>query len=133
MNHNEFNKKWIGKSYIEPWMDTVECVWWVKLYWKELWFNIGAFGWSAINGWNTFCPFGKEWKRVEYKPGIYPRQWDILFWSENRCKFGHTAFANKFCNANVLRYTDQNGTGKRDPFTARFTDYKHLLWWATRY
>ena len=132
MNHNEFHKKWIWKSYIEPWMKTVECVGGVKLYWKELWLNIWAFGWSAINGWNTWCPFGKEWKRVEYKPWIYPKQWDILFWSEARCKYGHTAIANKFCNANVLRHTDQNWTGKQDPFTARFTDYKHLLWWATR-
>lgn len=133
MNHNEFNKKWIGKSDIEPWMETVECVWGSKLYCKELWFPIKAFWWSAINGWKTWSPFDSSWKRVEYKPGMYPKQWDILFWSENRCKNGHTAFANKFCNANVLRYTDQNGTGKRDPFTARFTDYKHLLWWATRY
>jgi len=133
MNHNEFNKKWIGKQKDFDWSYWVQCVDWVRFYWKELWLNIGAFGWSAINGWNTFCPFGKEWKRVEYKPWMYPRQWDILFWSENRCKDGHTWIANKFCNANVLRYTDQNGTGHGDPFTARFTDFKHLLWWATRY
>lgn len=129
MNHKQFNLEYIGKSYIEPWMQTVECVGGVKLYWQKLWLNIKAFWGSAINWWNTWCPFDSKWKRVEYKPWLYPPQWAILFWSEKRCKNGHVAIANKFCNANVLRYTDQNGTGHRDPFTARFTDYKNLLGW----
>lgn len=129
MLHKDFNKKWIWKRYIEPWMGTVECVGLSKLYCRERWFPIKAFWWSAINGWNTWCPFDSKWKRVEYKPWLYPPQWAILFWSEKRCKNGHTAYSNKFCNKNVLRYTDSNWTGHRDPITARFTDYNNLLWW----
>jgi len=132
MNHTEFNKNWLWKNVDFDWVYWYQCVDWVRLYWQKLWLNIGAFGWSAINGWNTWCPFDDSWKKVEYKPWMYPKQWDILFWSENRCKNGHTAYANKFCNAKMLRYTDQNWTGHRDPFTARFTDYKNLLGWATK-
>lgn len=129
MTHDEFNIKWIGEIYIEPGMDTVECVGLSKLYCQELGYPISAFGSSAINGWNTGCPFNSKWKRVEYKPGMYPPQWAILFWSERRCKYGHTWVSNKFCNPNVLRYTDSNGTGKRDNITARFTGYENILGW----
>lgn len=129
MNHRDFNKKWIWKPYIEPWMETIECVGLSKLYCKERWLPISAFWWSAWNGWKTWCPFNSKWKRVEYKSWLYPPQGAILFWSEKRCKNGHTGVANKFCNANVLRYTDSNGTGHRDVITARFWEYKNLVWW----
>jgi len=132
MLHREFNKTYIWQPYKEPWMDTIECVGLPKLYCRKLWFPIGAFGWSAINGWETGCPFDDKWKRVEYKPWLYPPQWAILFWSEKRCKYGHTWVSNKFCNANVLRYIDSNGTGHRDVITARFTDYKNFLGWFER-
>ena len=131
MNHNEFNKEFIGKSYIEPGMKTIECVGFSKLYCIELWLPISSFGWSAINGWITGCPFNSKWKRVEYKTGMYPPQWSVLFWSENRCKYWHTWISNKFCNKDVLRYTDSNWTGKRDNITARFTGYENLLGWYT--
>jgi hypothetical protein len=63
---------------------------------------------------------------------MYPSQWAILFWSEKRCKYWHTAVANKFCNAKVLRYIDSNWTGKRDVITNRFTWYENLLGWYKR-
>ena len=129
MTHDEFNIKWIGKSYIEPGMSTVECVGLSKLYCQERGYPIKAFGWSAINGWNTGCPFDWKWKRVEYKSGMYPPQGAILFWSERRCKYGHTWISNSLCNPFLLRCTDQNWTWKRDNIKARWYTYKNILWW----
>lgn len=129
MNHKEFCIKWIGKYYVEPWMSTVECVGLSKLYCQERGYPINWFWWSAIKGWKTGSPFNSKWERIVYKPWMYPPQWAILFFSEKRCKYWHTWVANKFCNPNLLRYIDQNGTGRRDKITPRFTDYKHLLGW----
>lgn len=132
MLHREFIKKWTGKSYAETPQLWVQCVWSVKNYCKEMWFSISSFWWSAWNWWKTWCPFDSKWKRVEYKPWLYPSQWDIVFWSESRCKDGHVSIANKFCNKDVLRHFDGNGTGNWDPYTNRFTDYKNVVGWMTK-
>lgn len=129
MTHKQFCIKWLYHKYIEPWMSTLECVGLSKLYCIERWFPIKWFWWSAIKWWKTGSPFDDKWERVVYKPWLYPPQWAILFWSEKRCKYGHTGVSNKFCNPDLLRYIDQNGTGNRDKITPRFTDYKHLLGW----
>lgn len=130
--HNEVIKKWMGKNYIEPWMNTAECVAWSKKYCQEMGYPISSFSWSAHAWWVTWSPFNNTWKRVVYKSGMFPPEWSILFWNENRCKNGHTAVANEFCNENVLRYTDQNWTGHYDIIQARFTDYKNLSGWFER-
>ena len=90
------------------------------------------FGWSAWNGWVTWKPFDKNWVRVEKTALNYPKEWDIIFWSEKRCKDAHVAIANKFCNPLLLRYSDQNGTWHEDKIQPRWSDYKNVVGWYTR-
>ncbi len=132
MTHEEFIKKWIWKKYIEPWMQTVECVWGVKNYCKERGFPIKSFWGSAWNGWVTWSPFDSTWKRVVKTPFNYPKEWDIIFFNESRCKYWHVAVANKFCNPLTLRYLDENGTGKWDAYTNRFWTYLNVCGWFTK-
>lgn len=132
MTHEEFLKKWLWKKYEESPELGVQCVWGIKLYCKERWYPIKSFWWSAWNGWKTGCPFDDSWKRIEYKPWMFPKEGDIVFFSEKRCKYGHVVSANKICNKDVLRCVDSNGTGKHDPFTNRFYDYKSVAWWYQR-
>lgn len=113
-------------------MKTAECVAWAKKYCEERGYPIKAFGGSAINGWLTGSPFDDTWVKVHYKKGLFPQQGDIIFWSEDRCEYGHVAVVNKFCNANVLRYSDQNGTGKQDKISRRFSDYRHVVGWMSK-
>ena len=129
MNHKEFVKKWIGKSYEETHELWVQCVWGWKIYARERGWSIWSFGWSAWNGWLYWLPFNSEWKRVEYKKWMFPPEWALVFWNEKRCKYWHVAIANRLCNQDVLRCLDQNGTGKGDPFTHRFYDYKNIVGW----
>lgn len=128
MNHSEFVKKWIWKSYQETPELWIQCVGGVKIYAKERKWNIWTFWGSAINGWNTWLPFDSSWTRIEYKPWLFPPQWALIFFSEKRCKNWHVSLANKYCNKDVLRHLDQNWWGKWDPFTHRFSDYKNVLW-----
>lgn len=132
MNHSEILQKWMGKNYIEPWMKTAECVAWAKKYCEERGYPIKSFGGSAWNGWKTWIPFDDSWVRINYKPWTYPRQGDIVFWSEWRCTNGHVAVAWKFCNEKVLRCTDENGKGKWDPVTPRFYNYDHVVGWFSK-
>lgn len=128
MTHKEFTQKWIGKSYEEtPWYG-IQCVGGAKKYCQERWWTIWSFWWSAINGWKIWMPFNKDWTRVEYTPWSFPPEWALIFWSEKRCLNWHIAVANRFCNKDVLRCFDENGTGKGDPYTHRFYDYKNVLW-----
>lgn len=129
MKHSKVINKWKWRIYIEKWMNTAECVWWVKLYWAERWFSIKAFWWSAINWWNTWCPFDDYWERVVKTPFNSPSEWDIIFWSEKRCKNGHVSVANNLCNLIVLRHIDQNWTGKQDKIQPRWSNYSNVLWW----
>lgn len=129
MNHNEFLQKRVWEKYKEPGMWTVECVGAVKLYCKERGYPIKAFWGSAINGWNTGCPFDDTWERIVKTPMNYPSEGDIVFWSEKRCRYGHVAISNKFSNPLMLRYVDGNGTGHGDPITVRFWSYRHVLGW----
>ena len=132
MNHKEILAKWVGKNYAESPELWYQCVWWVKKYYqeKDIWLN--SFWGSAITGWITESPFGREWKKVKYTWFNSPSEWDVIFWSEARCKFGHTAIANKFCNPLVLRYSDQNGLWRWDKIQNRWGTYKNVLWWFTR-
>ena len=128
MTHAQFVKKWIWKSYKETESLGVQCVWGVKLYAKERGWIIWSFWGSAWNGWKYWLPFDSSWTRIEYKPWLFPPEWALVFWNEKRCKNGHVAISNKFCNKDLLRCLDQNGTGHGDPFTHRFYDYKNVVW-----
>lgn len=130
MNHSEAVEKWRWKNYIETGMKKWECVAWAKKYCKERGFPIKSFGWSAISGW-TWVPFSGKWKRISKTKMNYPPEWALVFWSEDRCKYGHVAVASKFCNPALLRCTDQNGTGKGDPIQPRWYTYSSVLgWWV---
>ncbi len=132
MTHSEFPKKYIGKAIDFDWVYDVQCVDWVRFYCKEMWFPIKSFWWSAWNWWITWKPFDPTWKRVIKTPFNYPKEWDIIFFNESRCKYWHVAIANKFCNLFVLRYLDENWTWKWDPYTNRFWTYNNVVWWMTR-
>ena len=130
--HKFILARWIGKTYIEPWMKTAECVAWAKMYCNQSWYSIRSFGGSAWNGWNTWKPFDSYWKRIEKTPMNYPKEWDIIFWNEKRCKNGHVAVANRFCNPLVLRYSDQNWTWRQDKIQNRFWTYLNVVGWYTK-
>lgn len=132
MTHKEVISQWIWKNYIEPWMKTAECVAWAKKYCNQRWYPIKSFWWSAWNGWVTWSPFDSKWKKVVKTSLNYPKEWDILFWSEKRCKYGHVAVANRMCTPMTLRYSDQNGTWKWDKIQHRFWTYLNVVWWMTR-
>lgn len=132
MNHQEFLKKYIGKAINFDWVYDVQCVDWVRFYCKERGFPIKSFWWSAWNGWITWKPFDDTWEKIRKTPFNYPKEWDIVFFNENRCKYWHVAVANKFCNPLVLRYLDENWTWKWDPYTNRFSTYKNCVWWMRR-
>lgn len=131
MLHRDIIIKWLWKPVSEPWYN-VECVAWVKKYCEERGYPIKGFWGSAIKWWVTWSPFDDSWVRVTYKPWMFPRQWDIVFWNEWRCVNGHVAVCWRFCNANVLRVTDENGTGHGDPVTPRFYNYNNLVGWFSK-
>ena len=132
MTHQEVLAKWIGKNYAESAELGFQCVWYSKLYTKERGYPIKGFWWSAWNGWVTWSPFDKTWKKIIKTPMNYPKEGDILFWSEKRCKYWHTAVANRLCNPMVLRYSDQNWTWKWDKIQNRFWTYLHCVGWFTK-
>lgn len=135
MNHKQFLNKWIGRKYQESPELGYQCVSLIKLYCNERGFPIRSFGWSAINWWNTGCPFNDRWERVEKTMIGYPKEWDIVFFSG--WEYGHVAIANKFCNPAVLRTIDQNAytwNGKwewKDAITPYFRGYSNVLGWYT--
>ena len=132
MLHSEYTSRFYGKKKDFDWAYWIQCVDSARHYCKERGFPIWPFGGSAINAWNTWKPFDSSWVRFNYKPWMYPKQWDIVFWSEKRCENGHVAVANKFCNKDVLRCFDENGTGHGDATTPRFYDYKNVLGWFSK-
>lgn len=132
MKHSEVIAKWIGKWYAETPQLWFQCVWWAKKYCEERGYPIKSFWGSAWNGWVTWKPFDDSWVRFPYKPWMFPKQWDLIFWSEDRCKNWHVSVASKHCNPNLLRHTDQNWTGKQDKIQPRFSDYKHVIWFYSK-
>ena len=132
MLHSEYRSRYYGKKIDFDWAYGIQCVDSARHYCSEMWFPIWSFWGSAINAWNTWAPFDDSWVRFTYKPWMAPKQGNIVFWSEWRCTNGHVAVANKFCNQNVLRCFDENGTGHGDPTTPRFYDYKNVLGWFSK-
>ena len=129
MKHAEVTKKWYWYNVDYDGSFWFQCVDWVRQYCKERWYPIESFLGSAIMWWDTWHPFDKTWKRIEYTWLNSPSEGDIIFWSEKRCKYGHTAVANRFCNPFLLRYSDQNGTWNGDVIQPRWSSYKNMLWW----
>ena len=64
---DEINK-WLGGHTEETKAFGYQCVAWAKQFCADMGYPIGAFGGSAINGWNTTSPFDSSWVRVEYTP-----------------------------------------------------------------
>lgn len=132
MKHSEVIAKWIGKWYAETPQLWFQCVWWAKKYCEERGYPIKSFWGSAWNWWKTWKPFDNTWRKVVKTSFNAPSEWDIIFWDEWRCKYGHVAVANKFSNLWLLRYTDQNWTWKQDKIQARFSTYKNCVGWYTK-
>jgi hypothetical protein len=132
MTHKEVMDKWIGKNYAETPELWFQCVWYSKLYCSERGYPIKWFWGSAWKGWVTWSPFDSKWKRVLKTPMNYPKEWDIIFFDESRCKNGHVSVWNRFCTPLLLRYSDQNWTWKYDKIQHRWGTYKSCVWWFTR-
>mgnify|MGYP002359057077 FL=1 len=132
MTHSEVIAKWLGKNYAEASNLWFQCVAWAKKYCQERWYPIKWFGGSAYKWWLTGSPFDNTWKKVVKTSFNAPKEWDIIFWDEWRCKYGHVAVASKFCNPALLRYTDQNWTWHEDKIQARFSTYKNCVGWYTK-
>lgn len=132
MNHTQTIKKWIWWHYQENEELGYQCVAWAKKYCEERGYPIRWFSGSAINGWFTGSPFDSSWKRVKYNWFNAPKEWDVIFWSENRCEDGHVAIANKFCYPFLFRYTDQNGGWYEELIQPRWNNGKNILGWFTR-
>lgn len=132
MTHKEVMDKWIWNNYAETPKLWFQCVAWSKKYCQERGYPIKWFWWSAWNWWVTWSPFNSSWKKVIKTPLNYPKEWDIIFWSEKRCLYWHVAVANKLCTPITLRYSDQNGTWKWDKIQHRFWAYLNVVWWFTK-
>ena len=89
----------------------------------ELW----SFGWSAINGWNTWSPF--QWKpfsRILNTPTFVPKYWDIAFFQIG--KLGHVCTVDEFNTTRIMFVIEQNGgnwdwQGKDDYIQVKAYDY----------
>lgn len=89
--HQQCLDKWIGNKYREPWIETYQCVGWVKKYCAEVyWITWLSFWGSAINGWNRMGNLDTFFQRVEI-----PRQWDIVFFNTTPTNpYWHVAIYN---------------------------------------
>ena len=76
MIHQQILDEWLGKRYREPWIDTFECVWWVKKYSELAWNIKGLYFWgTAINGFE-----GKGNVQTYFDVIKAPQQGDFVFY-----------------------------------------------------
>ena len=66
MTVQDIFNEWLNKNVDFDRAYGSQCVDWVRQFCQESGHPIGTFGGSAIVGWNTGCPFGSTWRRVEY-------------------------------------------------------------------
>jgi len=109
-----------------------QCVSYARYYAKLRWWELpprNAVDYAKGVEWFTF---------VKSTPTNYPKEWDLVIWSEARYKNGHIAVVNSLCNPMVLRCSDQNGwlgTGTwkwKDAIQNRWYTYKNVLGWLTK-
>lgn len=132
MTHQETMEVWIWHNYEESPSLGFQCVAWAKKYCQSRNWNIKWFWGSAFNWWVTWSPFDSTWTKIVKTPLNYPKEWDIVFWSEKRCKYGHVAVCSRLCNPITLRYSDQNGSGRWDKIQYRFGTYLNVCWWYSK-
>ena len=90
-SHQHILEDWVSKRYREPWIDTYECVGWVKKYCEEAYWITGlSFWWSAYNGWD------RKWNLDTFFDRItVPQTWDIIFFDKTPTnKFWHVAIVD---------------------------------------
>ena len=112
LSHNQFLDKYLRTAQKEPWFPTAECVWFVKLYVKEVYgIQLWTFGGTARSGWlntkKTFDP--KKWDRIEWKPGLVPKRGDIIFYDKTKENLNwHVAIVHE-ANKIDITVVEQNG------------------------
>lgn len=129
MLHSEVIIKYLGKYVDYDHAYWVQCTDWARQYCLERGYPIKSFSGSAYNWWKTGSPFDDSWIRITYKPWMFPKQGDIIFWNEWRCKYWHVAVCWKHCTEKILRCTDTNWKWKWDPVTPRFYNYDFIEGW----
>lgn len=111
MKHSEFKSKWLWKWYKETEKLWTQCVAWVKLYCKEVfWVELSSFWGTAYNGWNTWSPF--VWlkiKRFKNTPDFLPKIWDIVFFDKDKSNWNcwHVGIVD-FATLTTLKVLNQN-------------------------
>lgn len=136
MKHQDYLNKYIGTFQREPWIQSWECVFNVKLYSKEVQgFTLGSFGGFAYSGWTGNTYDAKYWKRVKNTPKWVPKQWDHIFFGLGMWPYGHVAIVHT-ANVNDFTCIEQNRTGKVwdvkwDEISIGHYDYKNVLGWFT--
>lgn len=121
--------KWMGKRYEESYTFGYQCVSWAKEYCSEVWYPLGWFSGSAINGWYSGSPFNSSWKRIPYLPWLIPSPWDVVFFRTGQ--YWHVAIAWQGSTISSLVVIEQNaatGNGKWiwwDAIRTHTYDYKN--------
>lgn len=111
MKHSEFKSKWLWKWYKENSTLWTQCVAWVKLYCKEVfWIDLGSFWWTAYNWYITWKPFiWYKFKRFKNTPDFLPKVWDIVFFDKDKSNWncGHVGIVD-FADLKTMRVLNQN-------------------------
>ena len=137
LSHSEFLDKYLRTAQKEPWFPTAECVGFVKLYVKEVyWIQLWTFGGTARSGWlntkKTFDP--KKWDRIEYKVGMMPKRGDVIFYDKPWLTW-HTAIVHEANKIDIMvieqNWQTWNWQGKGYDAINFETkrDYDSILWW----
>ena len=141
MSYQDFLTQWLGKEYEESTADWYQCVALVKLYIEQVdWIQLGWFGGTAFNGWETGSPFDSNWERVLNSPTAIPPLWAVVFFKPYAADpAGHVAIAAEGCTSTQLNVIEQNagngnGDGKvSDGNCIRLHTYNYetpvCLWW----
>lgn len=137
LSHNQFLDKYLRTAQDYDWVSGVQCVDWVKLYVKEVyWISLGTFWGTARSGWlnkkKTFDP--KVWEKIEWRPWLVPKQGDIIFYDKPWLTW-HVAICHEANKIDIMVLEENGATGNWDgkgynAFNLETKrDYKDVLGW----
>lgn len=136
-------RKWLWWKYQESPELGYQCVAWAKKFAEEIWYPLKWFSGSALKGWQTWSPFGKDWIRVENGNENFPKEGDIVFLDKTKWNpYGHVWVVGKGSTFTNLVIVEQNaltwngGWRWGDVITCRNTRYNddrkgRVLGWYT--
>lgn len=128
-------ESWLGKKNDYDNAYWAQCVDWAKQYAIDIWYPIGYFSGSALNGWRTGSPFTKPWIRVEYKEWMKAEPGSIIFFNKTpKNEWWHVAVVVSSTEKTVTVQEQNAGNGRWDwlwanAITKRTYTYKKALVW----